>query len=72
MNKYISRYVQGLKIPLSNNVLLQRPRQQVFRTGGFNHPRESLNPSLHTGGPRRMRSWIMEHGDDVVRLRRRL
>ncbi len=26
-------------------------------TGGFNHPRESLNPSLHTGGLRRGRSF---------------
>jgi hypothetical protein len=25
--------------------------------GGFNHPRESLNPSLHTGGPRPGRSF---------------
>jgi hypothetical protein len=37
--------------------------------GGFNHPRESLNPSLHTGGPRRGRSfccrrrrWRQWHG----------
>jgi hypothetical protein len=38
-------------------------------TGGFNHPRESLNPSLHTGGPRRgrsfrrrLRQWCWWHG----------
>jgi hypothetical protein len=38
-------------------------------TGGFNHLRESLNPSLHTGGPRRGRSfrrrlrrWCWWHG----------
>ncbi len=39
-------------------------------TGGFNHPRESLIPSLHTGGPRRGRSfrrrlrrWCRWHAD---------
>jgi hypothetical protein len=42
-------------------------------TGGFNHPRESLNPSLHTGGPRRGRSfrrrlrrWCRWHGSQSV------
>ncbi len=37
--------------------------------GGFNHLRESLNPSLHTGGPRRgrsfrhrLRQWCWWHG----------
>ncbi len=49
-------------------------------TGGFNHSRESLIPSLHTGGSRRGRSfcrrlrlasvaWITERGDDIVRQR---
>jgi hypothetical protein len=53
-------------------------------TGGFspNYLSESLNPFIHTGGPRRGRSpppspvalmaWIMERGDDVVRVRLRL
>ncbi len=44
-------------------------------TGGFNHPRESLNPSLHTGGPRRGRSfrrrlrrWCRWHGYRSVEM----
>ncbi len=44
-------------------------------TGGFNHPRESLNPFLHTGGPRRGRSfrrrlrwWRRWHGSRSVEL----
>jgi hypothetical protein len=44
-------------------------------TGGFNHPRESLNPSLHTGGPRRGRSfrrrlcrWCRWHGSWSVEM----
>ncbi len=44
-------------------------------TGGFNHPRESLNPSLHTGGPRRGRSfrrrlrrWRQCHGSRSVEM----
>jgi hypothetical protein len=54
-------------------------------TGGFNHPRESLNPSLHTGGSRRGRSfrrrlrrWCRWHGSrsvettSYVNVRRRL
>ncbi len=54
-------------------------------TGGFNHPRESLNPSLHTGGPRRgrsfrrrLRQWCRWHGSrgvettSYVNVRRRL
>ncbi len=42
-------------------------------TGGFNHPRESLNPSLHTGGlcrgrsfRRRLRRWCRWHGSRGV------
>jgi hypothetical protein len=42
-------------------------------TGGFYHPRESLNPSLHTGGPRRgrffrgrLRQWCRWHGSRSV------
>ncbi len=41
--------------------------------GGFNHPRESLNPSLHTGGlrrgrsfRRRLRRWRRWHGSRSV------
>ncbi len=44
-------------------------------TGGFNHPRESLNPSLQTGGPRRGRSfrrclrrWCQWHGSWSVEM----
>ncbi len=44
-------------------------------TGGFNHLRESLNPSLHTGGPRRGRSfrrrlrrWCRWHGSWSVEM----
>jgi hypothetical protein len=44
-------------------------------TGGFNHPRECLNPSLHTGGPRRGRSfrrrlhrWCRWHGSRSVEM----
>ncbi len=44
-------------------------------TGGFNHPRESLNPSLHKGGPRRGRSfcrrlcwWCWWHGSRSVEM----
>jgi hypothetical protein len=44
-------------------------------TGGFNHPRESLNPSLHTGGPlrgrsflRRLRRWCRWHGYRSVEM----
>jgi hypothetical protein len=44
-------------------------------TGGFNHPRESLNPSLHTGGSRRGRSfrrrlrrWCRWHGSRSVEM----
>jgi hypothetical protein len=42
--------------------------------GGFNHPKESLNPSLHTGGPRRGRSfrrlrrWRQCHGSQSMEM----
>ncbi len=44
-------------------------------SGGFDHPRESLNPSLHTGGPRRghsfrrrLRRWSRWHGSRSVEM----
>ncbi len=49
----------------------------------FNHPRESLNPSLHRRSSSRALfppppspvasvAWITERGDDIVRIRRHL
>jgi hypothetical protein len=47
----------------------------LWGTGGFNHPRESLNPFLHTGGPRwgrsfrrRLRRWSRWHGSRSMEM----
>jgi hypothetical protein len=73
----------GVTTPYSWSIAGTTATSLLRGTGGINHPRESLNPSLHTGGPCRGRSfrrrlhrwcvaWIMERGDDVVCVRRRL
>ncbi len=54
----------GVTTPYSWSVAGSTVGSLLRGTGGFNHPRESLNPTLHTGGPRhghsfrrRLRRW---------------
>jgi hypothetical protein len=37
--------------PYSWSIAVTTVASLLRGAGGFNHPRESLNPSLHTGGP---------------------
>jgi hypothetical protein len=59
----------GVTAPYSWSIAGTTATSLLRGTGGFNHPRESLNPSLHTGGPcrgrsfrRRLRRWCWWHG----------
>ncbi len=59
----------GVSSPYSRSIADTTVTSLLWGVGGFNHPRESLNPSPHTGGPRRRRSfrrrlrlWRLWHG----------
>jgi len=63
----------GVSSPYSRSIAYTTVTSLLRGTGGFNHPRESLNPSLHTGGPcrgrsfrRRLRRWCRWHGSRSV------
>ncbi len=65
----------GVTTPYSWSIAGTTVTSLLRGTGGFNHPRESLIPSLHTGGPRRGRSfrrrlrrWRRWHGSRSVEL----
>jgi hypothetical protein len=47
----------GVTTPYSWSIAGTTVASLLRGTGGFNHPRKSLNPSFHTGGPRRWRSF---------------
>jgi hypothetical protein len=59
----------GVTTPYSRSTADTTVTSLPWGMGGFNHLRESLNPSFHTGGPRRGRSfrcclrwWCRWHG----------
>jgi hypothetical protein len=65
----------GVSSPYSRSIANTTVTSLLRGTGGFNHPRESLNLSLHTGGPRRGRSfrrrlrrWRRWHGSWSVEM----
>jgi hypothetical protein len=65
----------GITTPYSWSIAGTTVVSLLRGTGGFNHPRESFNPSLHTGGPRRRRSfrpclrrWHRWHGSRSVEM----
>ncbi len=65
----------GVTTPYSRKIAGSTVGSLLRGTGGFNHPRERLNPSLHTGGPRRGRSfrcrlrrWCRWHGSWSVEM----
>jgi hypothetical protein len=65
----------GVTSPYSWSIAGSTVASLLRGAGGFNHPRESLNPSLHTGGPRRGRSfrrrlrrWRQWHGSWSVEM----
>ena len=65
----------GVSSPYSRSIAYTTVTSLLRGTGGFNHPRECLNPSLHTGGPRRGRSfrrrlhrWCRWHGSRSVEM----
>jgi hypothetical protein len=47
----------GVTTPFSWSIADITVASVLRGTAGFNHPRESLNPFLHTGGPRRRHSF---------------
>ncbi len=47
----------GVSLPYSRSIANTTVTSLLRGAGGFNHLRESLNPSLHTGGPCRGRSF---------------
>jgi hypothetical protein len=62
----------GVSSPYSRSIAYTTVTSLLRGTGGFYHLRESLNPSLHTGGPRRgpsfrrrLRRW---HGSRSVEM----
>jgi hypothetical protein len=65
----------GVSSPYSRSIAYTTVTSLLRGTGGLNHPRESLNPSLHTGGPhrgrsfrRRLRQWRRWHGSWSVEM----
>ncbi len=65
----------GVTTPFSWSIADITVASLLRGTAGFNHPRESLNPFLHTGGPRRGRSfrrrlrwWRRWHGSRSVEM----
>jgi hypothetical protein len=65
----------GVTMPYSWSIAGTTVTSLLRGLGGFNHPRERLNPSIHTGGPRRGRSfrrrlrwWHRWHGSRSVEM----